>query len=208
MRVGISYAFRIRRENRFQHFQRLFPNGPPACWLMGREDIAHLLSDANGGMQGDKRLLRDRSDAFPANALELDGVDLRQILAFKTDNSLFNSPVCAEYSEECRGKRALAGSRFTQHSQCLAALDGEAHPRERSRAFTGPDGVCHGKIQNLQKGLHAKLKALSPLSHRLQTGPGEQGTRIRGQSNSNTWCRFASVYCNLLIRTNCSRLET
>jgi hypothetical protein len=46
---------------------------------MGRQDLAHLISDTHRRMECGRRLLIDQRDAFAANALKLSKVRLKNV---------------------------------------------------------------------------------------------------------------------------------
>src|ERR1700739_1308021 len=71
MGIGVRNALGVLRKNRLQGLQGFFANGPPTHWLMmSRQHVANLFSNANRRMQGEQRLLEDRSDAASANSLQ------------------------------------------------------------------------------------------------------------------------------------------
>jgi hypothetical protein len=123
---------------------------------VGGQNILYLLPNTNGRMEGDERLLKDRRDEPAANSLQCRGVELHQVFTFKGDKASLNFPICVKDSQKGRRKCAFAGPRFTQYSQCFAALHDEANARECDLSLMQSHGVGHAKIHDLEERFHAK----------------------------------------------------
>jgi hypothetical protein len=117
---------------------------------VGGQNILYLLPNTNGRMEGNERLFEDRRDELAANSLQRRGVELHQVLTFKVDKAFLNSRICVKDSQKGR-KCALAGSRFTQYSQCFAAPHDEADARECDIPLIQSNGIGHAKVRNLKE---------------------------------------------------------
>src|SRR5215472_13734880 len=73
-----------------------------------------------------------------------------------SDKASLNFPICVKDSQKGCRKCAFAGPRFTQYSQCFAALHDEANARECDLPLMQSHGVGHAKIHDLKERFHAK----------------------------------------------------
>ncbi len=110
-----------------QHVDRLLLGVARVHALMKLYRLADLPADGQHRIQAGHRLLKDHRDRIAADVAHLRFGQSQQVAAFETDTALdLAGRFLDQPQDRHRGDR-LAAAGFTDHCQCLAALDVQRH---------------------------------------------------------------------------------
>lgn len=122
--------------------------------LVGGYNVAHLLSDLQGGMERRRGLLKDQADASAANFPELLGTRREQILSFEKDRALSDFSVGWKETQESGGKGALARAGFAEYAEDFSGGEVKIDACEGMAVFARAGGVRDVEILDFKKRRH------------------------------------------------------
>jgi len=116
------------------------------------QNLANLFANADGGMEGERRLLENQSDSAAANLPQFLIASLEEILTFEQYSAAANVAIRRKKAQNRRRERAFARARFAKNAENFSGHQVEAHSRQNGARADFPRPIGNLKILDVQNG--------------------------------------------------------
>lgn len=120
MRIRARDAVCVSRKELCEDFPRAFGQIPIPRVLVRGQHLANLFADADGRMEGERRLLKDESDSAAADLSQLLISGLEEIFAFEQYGAAADQAVGRKKPQNRCRERAFAGTGFAEDTEDFA----------------------------------------------------------------------------------------
>src|SRR5215469_3921022 len=115
----------------------------------------NLLSNTDGRMKSNRRLLENQRNALAANCPKFLRLSFQKILTLKQNIAAGNNGVAAKQPQQRHRERTFSRSGFTENTDDLARLHAKTDSAERAINVSGARAVGDAEFANFQNRLHA-----------------------------------------------------